>query len=629
MTARHATHRPSASTTLRAAFGRVVLSPIAALSLLVTPAHAAGLSCDDIMNMVNHSVPAAVIVDTMQGSGARFTDADLQCLRERGAYPEVLAQAQVQRAAAPAPAPMERAPEPDPVRDAARQFDQAESLGDLESFDDEGDAGASGFGASDLDSLIRDFKAKKYRTASFGLYDLLEENAYPEKDSVIKYYLAKSLQELEMYHASQFYYMEVIRKGPSNPLFKHALPRLAQVSTRIGDDTELLRIVGKISPETFPNQARPQLYYLLGRKAYESEALSEAVAAFERVPARHPLYPRAQYMVGIIQYQREKLKSAVRAFREVIQSEVPIDDPTIIAEIEDLKDLSILNVARVYYKLQKFDTADINYDKVDRNSTYWPQALFERAWTNFWTGDLNETLGLVLTVDSPYFSDTHFLPDTQYLKALTYFQLCEYADVERVLTLFEAKYIPVRAEMRETIDYFRSEGGQQAFELAYEKYFGDKADASTIPVATFSKILRNRDLAALIKHMDIIDTEIASIDVQTPQWRDTIGEHLRQVLVRDRQRYMEKAGRAFLQELLEEYRNIEALLQDADVLRFEVADAQRQDYMYKATNFTVDDLDAQPVDFATNPDIIYWPFNGEFWIDELAYYRYTERGSCN
>jgi len=607
-----------------------LFAPLTALAFLTAPqaAQAAGLSCDDIMNMVDHSVPAAVVVDTIKGSGSRFTEADLQCLRDRGAYPEVLAIAESMRAQA---APVSRDPEPRREEPTARdRFDSADSLtGDLdEDFGDE--SGGGGYGASDLDGYIRDYKARKYRTASYGLYQLLDENAYPEKDSVIKYYLAKSLQALDMNHAAQAYYMEVIRKGPSNPLFKHALPRLAQVSTTIGDDYELLRIVGKISPESFPRQARPHMYFLLGRKAYEADELSEAVASFERVPVNHPLYPRSQYMVGIIQYQREKLKSAVRAFREVIRSEVPVEEPRLVEEIEDLKDLSILNIARVYYKLQKLDTADTYYDKVDRDSTYWPQSLFERSWTNFFLGDLNETLGLLMTVQSPFFTESHFVPDTQYLRALTYFQLCEYTEVERVLTLFEARYIPVRNEMRTTIDKFRTEAGKQSFEVAYDMYFGDSASAaSEIPVSVFAKILRNRDLSSLIKHMDVIQGEMDAIDAQTPQWRDTVGEHLNGLLVRDMQRYKERAGRTFLQELLEEYRTLEALLQDADILRFEVADAQRQDYMYKMTNPRVDDLDAQPIDFATATDIIYWPFNGEFWSDELAYYRFTEDGSCN
>jgi len=57
-------------------------------------------------------------------------------------------------------------------------------------------------------------------------------------------------------------------------------------------------------------------------------------------------------------------------------------------------------------------------------------------------------------------------------------------------------------------------------------------------------------------------------------------------------------------------------------------DAQRVDYEFKTRNPDVGSLDSKKIDFATSREIIYWPFNGEFWEDELGYYRYTEHGSC-
>ena len=85
-----------------------------------------------------------------------------------------------------------------------------------------------------------------------------------------------------------------------------------------------------------------------------------------------------------------------------------------------------------------------------------------------------------------------------------------------------------------------------------------------------------------------------------------------------------------MQSLLDEYRSVDDLLQDFKVLEFEVVDARRKDYVYQMTTEIREDESAtKPVDFATDPTIIYWPFNGEFWVDELGYYRYTERGACN
>ena len=71
------------------------------------------------------------------------------------------------------------------------------------------------------------------------------------------------------------------------------------------------------------------------------------------------------------------------------------------------------------------------------------------------------------------------------------------------------------------------------------------------------------------------------------------------------------------------------LLSQSQIIAFEVVDAQRLDYEFKASNLeALGDQSKFQIDFATSSDLIYWPFNGEFWADELGYYHYTEQGSC-
>lgn len=598
----------------------------AALAVCLVPATASAMSCDDIMNMVDYNVPESVVIDAMASSGKQYSQSDIDCLLSKGAPEGVLAKARsMLKAEEPAAAP-DPVDDEDPVAPPSN-FGNAEELGDDEDFEGPEDEVTSG-DCSELDEYIRDYKARKFLTASYGLYGLLEDNACPTKDTTIKYHLAKSLNDLEMYHGAQHYFMEVVRKGPSNPLFKHALPRLAAIAAYTGNDYELLRIVGKIPVEDYPRQARPHLHYLMGRKSYESDELSDAAAWFDQIPSNHELYPRAQYFQGIIHYERQKLKSAVKSFREVIRAEVPVDDPRLNDELEDLKDLSIVNIGRIYFGLQRFDNAEKYYAQVARDSLYWPSSLFERAWTNFYQGDLNQSLGLLLTADSPYFSEKEFNPETTYLRALAYFSFCEYDEVERLSLIFKSRYTPMRNEMRTFIEQFRSDEGRKLTDQAYEAYFGDRAGESALPTSLFLRVLRNRDLASLVRHMDVMDEELDSISAQKAEWRDTVGTHLSSVIEADRQRYKTRAGRSFLQEMLEQYRVVDGLLKDVDVLQFEVADAQRADYMYEMKNPGVDSINEQPIDFATQTDIIYWPFNGEFWQDELAYYRYTEQGSC-
>ncbi len=93
----------------------------------------------------------------------------------------------------------------------------------------------------------------------------------------------------------------------------------------------------------------------------------------------------------------------------------------------------------------------------------------------------------------------------------------------------------------------------------------------------FSRILRNRDLAALIRHMDMMDEELAAIDQQTGVWRTTIGDDLKKAIEADRQRYKRRAGLILLKELAAQQTALEDLLMQSELIRFEVVDAQRQD----------------------------------------------------
>jgi tetratricopeptide (TPR) repeat protein len=599
---------------------KTLFAVVGAVALL--PSHAWALSCDEIMNMVNVNVPSKSVVSTMENSGQAFTAADVSCLRSKGAPADVVQTAQRLSAApaAAAPAPTQAQPAANPL---------GESLGDSDimSLPEEGDeTGVSS--PSALQQHIEAYRNKKYVSAAEGLYALLEDNTFPQEKAKIEYYLAKSLYDMGMYHGAQHYFMQVVKKGPSKPYFKYALPRLVAIAEHTGNDYELLRIVAKIPPEAFPRQAKNHLYYLMGRKLYENEDLSGSSRYFQQISAKSELYMRARYFDGIINTERGKLKSAVMAFRDVMQAQPALSDAKTAREVEDLKDLALINVARIYYGLQRYESADNYYNMVDRNSTYWPESLFERAWTNFHRQDLNTSLGLLLTVQSPYFSNDEFIPEVVVLRALTYFNLCEWSEVDKILLDFETDYKPMANEIKQFLDRYKTEEGRKLADQAYDSYFGPDAPASNLHQAMFVRILRNRDLASLVQHMDMMDEEIAEIDAQRGSFRQTVGEGVKKKIAKDRQRYKRRAGIILLQEMLEYYRGLSDLIIQSEIVRFEVVDAQRVDYEFKMKNPEVDPSDRQAVDFSVSRDIIYWPFNGEFWADELGYYKYAEHGAC-
>jgi len=615
-----------------------ILGAAFALSL---PTQAYALSCDEIMNMVNVNVPANIVVQTMKDSGDVFGSDDISCLTSRGAPSEVVAQAK-RMSAGPEPEP-EAAPtravqgrEAAPSAPANRMDADDDVIGGRSTKRQSAyeDLPEKGNDAADPDAIkdaIKLLKAKKPLTASYQLYNMLEDNRFPEHATKIHYYLARSLQELEMYHTAQYHYMQVVKKGPSNPYFSYALPKLVAIARFTGDDSELMRIVSKIPPDSFPRGAKNHMFYLLGVRSYDKESLSKARKYFSQVSTKSPLYLKSEYYRGTIYNEQGKLKSAVRSFRDVYREEVSIaNNARDLREVEKIKDLALMNVARIYYGIERFDEATKYYDLVPRQSKYWAESLFESAWSNFMQNNLNHSLGQVLTVQSPFFDQDEFLPEATVLRALTFFNLCQYDEVEKMLLDFESTHRTMQTEMKDFVKDYSSQEGSQMADQAWNTYFGSQRKIeSVLPKSLFNKILRNQSLAGLVNHMNLMDQEIALIDQQKQRWSEGVGTYLKKIIEADRQRYEKRAGRILLSEMANNYNQISNLMTQSEIIRFEVVDAQRVDYQYKARNVDLASAESRyQIDFATAVEFIYWPFNGEFWEDELEYYHYTEKSTC-
>jgi hypothetical protein len=601
------------------------------LALMAPDARA--ISCDEVANMTQVNVPEDIVIQTMRDSGTTFTEADVACLQKAGVSQRVIDQA---RAMLPkAEAPVTPAVGATGAAKSGMSEDEdilgAKSSKKKSSIDAEDEIGDKGTGPEKLETAKQQVKANKPLSASLLLYEMLAEGAYPEYEVQIYYWLAGSLRQLEMYHSAQYYYARVVKQGgPSSPYFSYALPQLVAIAGITGDNSELLRLVDDIPPDAFPRAARNNLSYLLGIQRYEKDDLAGASKYFGQVSTKSSLYLKSKYFEGVISNQQEKQKQAVRAFIEVAKADIGEVSPDEVVEVDRLKDLSVLNIARIYYTIQDFPKASEFYDGVSRDSEYWPEALFENAWAYFMQNDLNVSLGKLLTIQSSFFNKDEFLPEAIILQALTYFNLCEYPEVEHTLLKFEDTYRPMADELKGFVQSYATTEGKQMADQAFDYYFGEKQVDSVLPKALFRRALRNQDLAALVKHIDLMDEEELKIDAQKEQWRSSVGSKLKEIIAKDRQRYKRKAGLLFLSEMARTYQYLQDLLTQSEIIRFEVVDAQRVDYQYKMQNTELADSSENiDLDFATAKDIIYWPFNGEFWQDELGYYQYTEQSSCN
>lgn len=610
-----------------------VFLPIAALSLTVTSSVAHAIPCQEVANMLNAGVPANIVASAIRDSGARYTASDISCLSQAGAPGVVLEVARSMTAAPAAPAAPEPAAAPPPRQrgiDSESDLLGSRAAQPRELEDRGGDSAASGAPSpAAIKEAVRLMRNNKPLSSSLRFYDLLKSGNYPDQDTKIKYYLARSLEMLEMYHTAQYFFLKVVNEGPNTPYFKYALPKLVKMSRYTGDETELLKVAPKVPAEAYPRGSKNKMYYLMGLRQFSQKDLSGARKYFGQISSKSGLYLRARYLEGIIYNKQGKLKSSKRAFMDVIRHPIEAANKTDLDRQQALKDLSLVNIGRMYYKIERFEDASKYFELVPHDSVYWPDALFSGAWSNFMQNNLNHTLGQLLTIRSPFFSDNDFIPEIEYLRALTYFNLCEYKQVEKILLNFEGRMRPVQNELKTFVKGYASKEQLKMAERAWETYFGPRAVETQVPKALFTKLLRNDDISGIVSHLDVLDTELDLIDRQKPQWRDTVGALLKKVIEKDRNKLKRRAGKFMLAEMAGWANTLQDLLSSSEIVRFEVIDAQRVDYQYKFQNPDLSNLASKvDLDFATAVQFIYWPFNGEFWKDELGYYHYTEQGSC-
>jgi tetratricopeptide (TPR) repeat protein len=581
-----------------------VLLPVLLGLGLAGPAHA--LSCDEIVAMVDVGVPTHIVVQTIEQGGGSYDATLLACLEHAAVPDEVMAAARA-RMSQPAPAAgLEPAPSPHQGKATPSEDDWTRRVAKLQ-------------------------RSGKHLTASLMLSDLLMEDRFPKRRGRHHVLLARSLAALDMPESARHHLLEAVRLGPSDPGFDGALAGLASLARQTGYEADLARVAARLSPTDWPRQAQPTLAYHLGLRRLEQGQLSDALSSLGLVPSDSPHGLQARYLEGVIQNRIGHPRAAVRAFQEVMRGQSAAHSRAEARRIQDLKNLALLDLARIHYGLELYQRAEELYSRVEPESRHWAQARLEMAWSQFMLSDTSGSLGQLLTVRSPYFADEPYLPEAEVLRALNYYTLCEYGEVERIALGFEARTRPVATELRGFAHSYASPQGRELADQAWSTYFESFPADSVLGPEIFTHMLRNRDLARELDRLERIDAELALIGAQKRQWSTVMEPRLLPSLEAERQRSRRRAGLLLLAEAAELAAELDELLIQSELIRFEANDALRGEIAALAEHPSqglLMSLADAAIPYATNPDEVYWPFNGEFWEDELGSYLYVGETAC-
>jgi hypothetical protein len=486
------------------------------------------------------------------------------------------------------------------------------------------------------------FENKKYEDAAVGFEAV---SAGKSKDGTgnrqhAQFLLGQSLYQMRYYQSALTVFDDISAKGPAHLRFGETLEWLGLLASKLPESSGIIEKVGRYgigALEEFKEKDQRlynQLLYLMGRHLYEQASFRQAIDVFQDVDPKSAQYSYAKFFEGISFVRMRQARPAIASFRAILEA---IDAGDVKGVDEDrMRNLAWISLARVYYTAANQGKGDQidgtllgqsveSWTKIEQSSEYWLDSLFESSWAFFLADEYSRALGNVHTLNSPYFEDA-FYPEALVLKAVTFFVNCQVDNAESTVAQFHDRYDPVQAELDAVL--VKHQDNAEFFEFL-KKVQANQADLSPRVRPIVSTALSDRTVLQHLEYVAILDGEEARLGKSGEKFQGSpVGGKILEDVSLARAFAVDQAGdlaRGRYQRLIRELRD---LSNQVDTVELEIATFRRGQIDQELQQQMSLAKQSKGGDVNVDEEHQLWPFNGEWWRDELGFYRQQVTNLC-
>ncbi|GAC1336221.1 MAG: hypothetical protein NVSMB23_00500 [Myxococcales bacterium] len=426
---------------------------------------------------------------------------------------------------------------------------------------------------------------------------------------------ARALRQRALHFPAFFQYARIVESGPAHPDYLEAVAGAAAAGEELGDQVfapNILRKVDAASIARLPAGARARIDYAVALLAYRGGDLEEAARRLEGVGPESPVSARARLLQGLLAQPKEPEKAAA-IFRGLLQ----LRDPGRGRDLGALQELAHLDLGRTLYGLHRYAEASREYGALPRFSRHWDEALFEGAYADLKAGDKGGALGRLHGLHSPHLSD-EFAPESELLAAIVYGENCLHPQVREALKRFRARYLP----MRDQLDALLAAGPPLPSWVALLH------GAPGLPSPVERHLRKNERIDALLGYLGRLEAEAARVEALADLPPGVSRAALREIVEDQRALAAQVAGKLIRGRIADLAHLIDVLEREQEIVAFENAKGEKA-----LLEENVDVSGALARQQLSRPGMPttgheYWPFDGEYWPDEIGFYRYTLKDAC-
>ncbi|MEW6378955.1 MAG: hypothetical protein AB1611_05040 [bacterium] len=432
------------------------------------------------------------------------------------------------------------------------------------------------------------FEKKNYAAAAPRLFHFLSMNSPDVVDyEWAQFFFGICLKKCGLSHAAVDELVNLIVRKPNPRIVSYCLELFEEITRTIPFDRELIinTVVCDQEYGALEEEMADFINYYQGMFDWERGFFQWGDNHFHRITPKSYYYYRYLFQKAMLRIYQDKIDEAMAIAQDILESPGTADD---------LKSEAATTLARLLYEKGEHAEAERIYQKNPKPVLEQAQTLFERAWNHYRLGNSEKAMGLLYAFEAPGFRD-YFTPEHYILKSLIYKEVCHYQKALAVVREFKAHY-------------------GHSLETIYAR--GEAADDPGLLLLLLSKKKINQTW----RFLKLLEQEKEKIALFPDKPLCGFLDKLYTLEI-------EKMTRVLRTQIKEEYEKMANEIlkfeEEANLMEYEIGlDMYQRVYQY---HYREDAASAQK----PTGRIAIYPFQGEFWNDELDDYTVTLPNKCN
>lgn len=474
--------------------------------------------------------------------------------------------------------------------------------------------------ASSLDTA-RAFANKGNYTAAAAEYFKAESG---EELLSGRYGFGVALIRLRLPHLASIPMMTVATQG-TGKLQKKALDNLVKISYDTNDASLLNYSINKLTIEDLEETSQEIYYNRLAEYYHENKKFDQALQYLDAALKKNRENEKALHLAGLIYLKKNQPDKAAEFFKYLAafwDRKAPNDET---------KGVALANYARALYQNRKLVEAEAIYRQIPKDHTLYRKVQMELAWTLFRAGKIRSALSALQTLHTPYY-ENFYDPESFILRSLILLFACQGDEAMKSVKAFDKNFAGLDAILSNWLERKPDPASViseiQTFQQKLKASNFDKKGA--LPFFVVRTLIDEYPLSGLLRSKNEILKE-QQLFLKTFRKENTgrLAAYVKKAYAAKLRNLDKNIARVFnfkVAAFQNDYRDLES---QVEFLKYEILEERKRASKAKIKANEIKKLDDnEKRSFYVQNGYRYWPFNGEYWIDEIGNYQYLGVNRC-